>query len=105
LEDAEISEAELREIAQSLLTAPVEDVISNHCYGLFELAALHLSARPPNLEAARTAVDAMGAVVEGLGSRLGQHQATLSEGLAQLRLTWVRIAEAATAPTNGSDVD
>lgn len=85
-------------LAEQLLSAPVEDVIANHCFGLFELAALHLSQQPPNLEAARAAIDAMGFLVEGLGSRLGQHQATLAEGLGQVRLAFVRIAETFAGP-------
>ena len=92
------SEEEMRLVAQELLTAPVEDVVANHCYGLFELAALHLSQQPPNLKQARVAIDAMGLIVEGLGERLGQHAATLAEGLNQVRLAFVKISEAHTAP-------
>lgn len=75
----------------------MEDVIVNHCFGLFELAALHLSQQPVNLTAARLSIDALGYLVEGLGERLGSHAATLAEGLTQLRLAFVRIAEAASA--------
>ncbi|MHB1509892.1 MAG: hypothetical protein ACYCST_10420 [Acidimicrobiales bacterium] len=99
------SEEELRELARELAKAPVEDVIANHCYGLFELAALHLSNRPVDLAAARLAIDAMGELVEGLGSRLGPHGAALADGLAQIRLAFVRIADAtstATTATAGS---
>lgn len=85
-------------VAEELVATPVEDVVANHCYGLFELAALHLSQQPPGLAQARLAIDAMGLLVEGLGSRLGQHGPTLAEGLAQLRLAFVKISEAATAP-------
>lgn len=92
----------MAEIAAQLLAAPVEDVIANHCFGLFELAALHLSQQPPNLEAARGAIDAMGLLVDGLAGRLGVHQATLTEGLNQLRLAWVKIAETAGRP-DGAD--
>ncbi|MHB1988439.1 MAG: hypothetical protein ACYCSF_10710 [Acidimicrobiales bacterium] len=92
----EPSEDEMRMLASELLAAPVTDVIANHCYGLFELAALHLSQQPPDLEAARAAIDAMGFVVDGLGPRLGQHAATLAEGLGQVRLAWVKIADTST---------
>ncbi len=89
-------------IAAQLLAAPVEDVIANHCYGLFELAALHLSQQPPNLDSARGAIDALGLLVEGLGPRLGQHGEALSEGLNQLRLAWVKLSETvAGPPTDG----
>jgi len=69
-------------------------VIANHAYGLFELAALHLSARPPNLEEARLAVDALGAMVEGLEGRLGEVAAPLTQALAQIRLAYVQISDA-----------
>lgn len=93
-----VSEEEMRMVARELLAAPVEAVVANHCYGMFELAALHLAQQPPNLEAARTAIDAMGLVVEGLGARLGEHATTLEDGLTQVRLAWVKIAETGPAP-------
>ena len=92
-----MTEAELTEIARQLANAPAEDVIANHCYGLFELAALHLSQQPPQLEKARLAIDALGLLVDGLGDRLGQHAEALTEGLSQLRLAFVKIATAAPA--------
>ncbi len=101
----EPSEADMAAVAQELLSAPIEDVIANHCYGLFELAALHLSVQPPNLEPARTAVDAMGLLVEGLGERLGAHAATLADGLTQLRLAWVRLADGDGPGPRSSEAD
>jgi hypothetical protein len=95
--DDQPSEEELRQIARELAETPPEDIIANHCYGLFELAALHLSQQPVNLVAARLAIDSMGLLVEGLGERLGAHAATLADGLTQLRLAFVRIADAARA--------
>lgn len=95
--EGEPSEEELRELARQLAAAPPEDVIANHCYGLFELAALHLSQVPVNVPAARLAIDSMGLLVDGLGPRLGSHTATLAEGLAQLRLAFVRITDALAA--------
>ena len=59
--------------------------MANHCYGLFELAALHLSQQPPQLEKARLAIDALGLLVDGLGERLGQHAEGLVDGLSQLQ--------------------
>jgi hypothetical protein len=87
----------MRELARQLAAAPPEDVIANHCYGLFELAALHLSQQPANIPAARLAIDAMGLLIDGLGARLGSHAASLADGLTQLRLAFVRITDAAAA--------
>jgi hypothetical protein len=70
-------------------------LIANHCYGLFELAALHLSNQPPNFAAARLAIDAMAGVVEGLEGRLGEAEEQLREGLAQIRLAFVQLQAAA----------
>jgi hypothetical protein len=96
-------EQELREVAEQVAAAPAEEVVANHCYGLFELAAIHLSQTPPALEKARIAIDAMGLLVDGLGERLGAHYDSLVEGLSQLRIAYVRIAEAATSPqSNGA---
>ncbi len=100
---SEASEEELRALARELAETPVEDIIANHAYGLFELAALHLSQMPVNLVAARLAIDAMGALVDGLGDRLGGHAATLADGLTQLRLAYVRISEAATPAAPAGD--
>ena len=93
-EDELGTEEELIEIARQLAAAPAEDVVANHCYGLFELAALHLSQQPPQLDKARLAIDALGLVVDGLGDRLGQHAEGLADGLSQLRLAFFKIAAA-----------
>lgn len=77
--------------------------MANHAYGLFELAAIHLSQQPPNLEEARLAVDALGALVGGLTGRLGEAESSLNDALAQIRLTFVQIAEMVkNAPTDGA---
>lgn len=96
-EEERAAEEELEEVAKHLAAAPAEDVVANHCYGLFELAALHLSQQPPQLDKARLAIDSLGLLVDGLGDRLGPHAAALAEGLTQLRLAFVRIAAAVPA--------
>ncbi|MDA8296930.1 MAG: hypothetical protein M0004_10165 [Actinomycetota bacterium] len=92
--------AELARLEAQLLGVPAGDVVANHCYGLFELAALHLSQQPPNFEQARIAIDALGAVVEQLGERLGEGAPALREGLSQIRLAFVQLSG---APTSGPD--
>jgi hypothetical protein len=81
-------------VRQELLRAPVELVISNHAMGLWELAALHLSERPPHLPEAQMAIDALSALVEGLQGRLGEAERTLRDGLAEIRMAFVQIANA-----------
>jgi hypothetical protein len=81
----------MAELQDRLARTPAEVVVANHAYALFELAALHLSLQPPQLDQARLAIDAFGALVDGLGARLGQHAAELSSGLGQLRMAFVQI--------------
>ncbi len=84
----------MAELRQQLAETPAEAVVANHAFGLFELAALHLSLQPPNLDAARTAIDACAALVEGMVGRLGDAEAELVDGLGQLRLAFVQIRSA-----------
>jgi hypothetical protein len=81
----------MAEMRDQLARTPAEVVIANHAVGLFELARLHLSLTPPQLDQARLAIDALAAIVERLGQRLGEAAGELAEGLAQLRMAFVRI--------------
>jgi hypothetical protein len=85
--------ARLDELRSQLVSTPAEVVVANHAYGLFELAATHLSQQPPNLDQARLAVDALGAIVGALAGRLGDAEPSLNDALAQIRLTYVQISE------------
>ena len=85
-----------------LAAAPVEVVVANHCYGLFELAAVYLSQQPPLVDQARLAIDALGCLVDGLEGRLGEGESALKEGLTNLRLAYVQIEGAQRA---GASVD
>lgn len=107
-EDREPTEAEVRAqmaaLQEQLANTPAELVIANHAFGLFELAALHLSLQPPQLEQARMAIDALAGIVDALGTRLGETEDQLTEGLSQLRMAYVQIhaaAQAGGAPPDG----
>lgn len=97
----ELSQEQMRELQEQLAAAPVELVIANHCYGIFELAALHLSVQPPQLPQARVAIDALACLVDGLAGRLGEQEEQLKEGLAQLKMAFVQL-QAATPPNSGN---
>jgi hypothetical protein len=99
----ETSQAELDELRRQLAETPVEIVVVNHAFGLFELAALHLSLQPPQLQQASLAIDAVAALTEGLAGRLGDAEPTLREGLAQLRLAFVQIKAVAEAAGAAAD--
>ncbi len=92
-EERERAEAILAELAaarERLAAAPPEVVVANHAMGLYELGAIHLTADPPRPTAARLAIDAMGALVEGLAGRLGDSEPTLREALHSLRMVYVQ---------------
>ncbi|MGH9243563.1 MAG: hypothetical protein ACRD29_04455 [Acidimicrobiales bacterium] len=93
-EELEAMAAEMAEVQRRLASVPAAQVIANHVIGMFELAAIHLHAQPPNLEEARLAIDAMAAVVDALGSRLESHEAPLRDALAQIRLAFVQLQAA-----------
>jgi len=89
-------EQELRRARAELAATPVEAIIANHAVGLWQLAVLHLTpdeGEPPDVEAAALAIDAMAALVDGLGDRLGENAAPLRDALAQLRLAFVQVRD------------
>ena len=85
-------------LRRELADTPASVVVANHCFGLFQLAALHLSFQPPKLVDAQLAIDALGALVEGLAGRLGEEEQQLKDGLGQLRLAFVQIKTALDQP-------
>lgn len=97
---------QLAQAQAQLLAAPVGQVVANHAMGLFELAALHLRAEEPDLDAARLAIDAMGLLVDQLGDRLADHD-TLAAALTQLRMAYVEVRKHVDAgsSTTSDDAD
>ncbi|HEY1279960.1 MAG TPA: hypothetical protein VGF22_09840 [Acidimicrobiales bacterium] len=83
--------AELDEARRRLAEVPAAQVVANHAMGLFELAAIHLSHQPAQLSEASVAIDAMAALVESLGDRLGPNASVLRDALAQIRLAYVQV--------------
>jgi hypothetical protein len=85
------AQAEVDAMRAQLANTPAEIVVANHCYGLFELAAIYLSQTPPMLFQARLAIDALGYMLDGLKDRLGEAEPALHDSLSQLRLAFVRL--------------
>jgi hypothetical protein len=93
----------LREVHARLVATPVEDVVANHALGIWQLALVHLGVitppdpdgRPPapNLAGAGFAIDALAALVDGLGERLGVHEVVLRDALTQAQMLFVEISD------------
>lgn len=93
----------LREVHARLIATPVEDVIANHALGLWQVALVHLgvitppdeSGPPPapDLASAGLAIDAMAALVDGLGPRLGVHEQVLLDALTQAQMLFVEVSD------------
>jgi len=93
LTEEEVAE-ELRRVRAEISSTPVADIVANHAVGLWQLAVLHLTPEAgaqPRLDEAGLAIDALGALVDGLGDRLGEHAQSLRDGLTQLRLAFVEL--------------
>ena len=100
VDEAALAE-ELRRVRAELAATPVADIIANHAVGLWQLAVLHLTPEgdeAPDLEQASLAIDAMAALVEGLGDRLGTNAEPLRDALSQLRLAFVQVRDRGAAP-------
>ncbi len=95
--------AALREVHARLVATPVEDVVANHALGIWQLALVHLGVITPpdadgrpavaNLAAAGFAIDAMAALVDGLGERFGENEADLRNALTQAQMLFVEVSE------------
>ncbi len=93
-EQARAMAHELAEARSRLLEAPASTVVVNHALGIYELAAIHLTADQPQLTEAQLAIDALAALVEGLSGRLGEAEASLVDALHHVRLAFVSQSEA-----------
>lgn len=104
-QEAAEAQAAVDAMREQLAHTPAEVVVANHCYGLFELAAIYLSQAPPMLFEARLAIDGLGALLDALRGRLGEAEPALDESLSQIRLAFVRLegAERTTAQTEAAE--
>jgi len=82
---------------RQLLELPAGVVVGQHALQFFDVAGLYLSQSPPRIEDARLAIDALAAVVESLGSRLGDAETPIRQALHQAQLAFVETARTAGA--------
>ncbi len=86
---------QMREMLARLAATPVEMIVAQFAVQLQELVVLHLSLageRPESLAQAALAIDAMAAIVDGLGDRLEPNAEALRQVLAQVRLAFVEVS-------------
>ncbi len=76
---------------QRIAEAPAQVVVVNHLMGFYELAAIHLSSVPPKLDDASLAIDALAALVEKLGDRLGEDISTMRDALSNIQMVYVQM--------------
>jgi hypothetical protein len=81
-------EAEAQAIAQELSQVPSLDWVANAAVTLANVAAAKIQlGQAPD---AQLAIDALGALLDGLGSRLGEAEQPLKQTLAQLRFAYAQ---------------
>ena len=91
---------EMASARERLVNTPSATIVANHAMGLYELAALHLSAQTPNFAEATVAIDALSAIVNGLQGRLGEAEPSVAHALDQIRMAFVQL-KSQTEATSG----
>ena len=89
---AELSE--MMRVRREIAATPAAEMISNHLIRFLDLATIYLEGEPPAFAEAATAI-----VLEGVGDRLGEHQAMLTEALGQVQMIFVQVKQAHEAHT------
>jgi len=102
---AEEIAAEIAETRERIAETPANVVVANHAMGLYELAAIHLGAQPPQLVEAAVAIDAFAGIVDALPERLGENEAVLRQALQQIRMAYVELSAAPTDTETGVAAD
>ncbi|HMS48741.1 hypothetical protein [Candidatus Neomicrothrix sp.] len=99
---AEAAVVEMAATRARLAETPAAEVIANHLMGFYELGAIHLSRQPPAFEDAALAIDALRAVLERVGDRLGEAGAVLNQAQTQIQMAFVQVKDQHAAATSGT---
>ena len=89
-EQAEQMAKDMAAARARLLETEASTIIANHALGIYELAAIHVTADDPDLKEGRLAIDALEALVTGISGRLGDAEETLTDALANIKLVYVQ---------------
>ena len=87
----EEAQREMDGVRDRLMSVPAEVIVTNQAMGLYELAAIHLSAEVPDFGQAVLAIDALACLIDGLGDRLGPEAPMMADALNNIRLAFVQI--------------
>ncbi len=82
---------EFEQTKKQIAEAPVEQIISTHVIGLYELAVIHLQQEVPNLEAAKIAIDAMAGLLDGVEGQIGEPEEPMKKLLSDLQMAFVKL--------------
>ena len=104
-EQLEAMSRQVEEARRQLLDAPAGPVVGQQALQFYELAALHLSQPEPRLDDARIPIDALAAVVNALGARLGEAETPLRQAVHQLQMAFVEATRNAGGAEPGSGTD
>lgn len=94
---AELSE--MMQVRRQVAATPASEMLANHLMRLFDLATIYLESEPPAFADSATVIEAFRAVVDNVGSRLGEHEAMLNEALSQLQMVFVQVKQASESKT------
>jgi hypothetical protein len=86
---------QMQDAQERMLRLPAGAVVGQYVLQLYDVAALYLSQDPPRLADGRLAIDALKAVVETLGNRLGEAEQPLRQTLHQIQLAFVELSNQA----------
>ena len=92
-EQAEQMAKQMAEAREQILGAPASTVLMNHAFGMYELAAIHLTADEPKLEEAKLAIDCLSSIAKELEGKLGEEEQTMKEALSQIQMVYVQRKE------------
>ncbi len=91
--EAEQMIAQMADVQRQIVAAPAAQLVANHIVGFYELAMIHLGQPRPRFDEAQLAIDAMAAVLEAVGSRLGEDGSALGQALNQAQVAFVQRRE------------
>jgi hypothetical protein len=83
-----------------LRSTPASTVLGNHFFVLLQLAAIQLSATPPNLSDAQLVIDTIAAMLQAGGERLGEHVELYRNALAEVQQLFVRASTRPSEPAS-----